>query len=160
MRRALLLLGLVGAPLALGCGALRQNLRNQFLSYRGAWQCEGGKCKMPAMKRSIKQHREGETDITHVTMHNQVAMVFNAGAPPDSFSAKIACGGDSSDVPAERVKAPGAHKISGQSDSYVVLVRPSDYPFGEGCNKFRVTAHATWEGGKKEYDAVAGLELK
>ncbi|MCR9162082.1 MAG: hypothetical protein ACE37F_28500 [Nannocystaceae bacterium] len=105
MRRALLLLGLVGAPLALGCGALRQNLRNQFLSYRGAWQCEGGNCKMPAMKRSIKQHREGETDITHVTMHNQVAMVFNAGAAPDSFSAKISCGGDVAEVPAERIKA-------------------------------------------------------
>jgi hypothetical protein len=115
---------------------------------------------MPAMKRSTKQHREGETDISHVEMHNQVAMVFNAGAPPDSFSARISCGGDSADVPADRVKAPGQHGISGQSDSYVVLVRPGDYAFGESCNEFRVRAHATWEGGKKEYDAEAGLELK
>lgn len=158
MRRALLVLGLVGAPLVLGCGALRQNLRNQFLSYRGAWQCQGGKCKVASMKRSIKQHREGETDITHVTMHNQVAMVFNAGAPPDSFSARISCGGDSADVPAERIKAPGQHDVAGQKDSYAIIVRPKDYPFAKGCKQFRVRAHATWEGGKKTYDAEAGLE--
>ncbi len=158
MRRALLTLVLLAVPLSLGCGALRQNLRNQFLSYRGAWQCEGGNCKMPAMKRSTRQHREGETDISHVTMHNQVAMVFNAGAPPDSFSARVSCGGDAADVPADRIKAPGDHGISAQSDSYVVLVRPSDYPFGQGCKQFRVKAHATWEGGKKTYDQQAGLE--
>ena len=115
---------------------------------------------MPAMKRSIKQHREGETDITHVQMHNQVAMVFNAGAAPDSFSAKISCDGDSAEVAADRIKAPGQHEISGQSDSYVILVRPGDYPFGESCKKFRVRAHATWEVGKKEYDFEAGIELK
>ncbi len=158
MRRALLLLGLVGAPLALGCGALRQNLRNQFLSYRGAWQCSGGNCKVAQMERSIKQHREGETNITHVTMHNQVAMVFNAGAVPDTFSARVSCGGDSADVPAERIKAPGDHGIAAQKDSYVVLVRPKDYAFSEGCKTYRVRAHATWEGGKKSYDVDAGLE--
>ncbi len=146
--------------LATGCGALRQNLRNQFVSYRGAWQCQGGKCKMPAMKRATRAHREGETDVSHVELHNQVAMVFNAGAPPETFTARLACGSDAADVPAERIKAPGKHGISAQQDSYVVLVRPKDYPFAEGCSKFRVTTHATWEGGKKTYDLTAGLDVK
>lgn len=159
MRTTAALVGCVLAgSFALGCGALRQNLRNQFVSYRGAWQCDGGKCKMPAMTRSTRAHREGEIDVTHVKMNNQVAMVFNAGAPPDSFSARIACGSDAADVPADRIKAPGQHGVAGQSDSYVILVRPKDYPFAEGCKQFRVKTHATWEGGKKSYDTEAGIE--
>ena len=145
---------------ATACGALRQNLRNQFVSYRGAWQCDGGDCKQGGMSRATKQHREGETDITHVTLNNQVAMVWNAGAPPESFSAQLRCGGGSAEVPAERIKAPGEHKIAGQKDSYVILVRAKDYDFIGDCKQVRVKTHATWEAGKKTYEAEAGLKLK
>lgn len=152
---------LVGLGVTLiACGALRQNLRNQFLSFRGAWQCDAKGCKQPQMVRSKKSHREGEVDISHVKMQPQVGAVFNAGAEPESFSAKVKCGGNSADVAEKRIKAPGKHKISGQADSYVVLVRPSDHDFLEGCNQIRVVAHATWENGKRTYDEEAGLQVE
>jgi hypothetical protein len=151
---------LVTAASATFACALRQNLRNQFLSYRGAWHCEKKPaCGQAGMTRSTRGSRAGEVDITNVKMNPKVAMVVNAGAPPESFTAKLACGGQTQDVPADNILGPGAHKIAGQADSYVVLVDPADYSFGE-CNAYRLHAHATWENGKREYNLEAGLSVQ
>lgn len=150
---------LVTAGSALFACALRQNLRNQFLSYRGAWQCEKKACGQAGMTRSTRGSRAGEVEITNVKMNPKVAMVVNAGAAPQTFDVELACGGQTQEVPADKVLAPGTHKISGQSESYVVLVDPADYAFGD-CKEFRLHAHATWENGKREYDLEAGLQVE
>ncbi len=150
---------LVTAASAMFACALRQNLRNQFLSYRGAWHCEKKACGQAGMTRSTRATRSGQVDITTVKMNPKVAMVINAGAPPETFTAQLACGGQTQQVPADKILGPGAHKISGQADSYVVLVDPADYAFGD-CNEYRLRAHATWEGGKRKYDLEAGLSVK
>lgn len=156
--RAAVLVGLGVTVVA--CGSLRQNLRNQFLSFRGAWQCESKGCKQPEMVQSRKSHREGEVDVSHVKMQPRVAVVFNAGAEPETFSAKVKCGGNSGDVADAQIKAPGTHKISGQSDSYVVMVRRKDHDFLADCNAIRVVAHATWENGKRTFEDEAGLKIE
>ena len=60
------LVGLVGAVGALGCGALRQNLRNQFVSYRGAWSCPSPGCKSNEVVQSKKGSNQGELRIKAV----------------------------------------------------------------------------------------------
>lgn len=141
-----------------GCGALRQNLRNQFVSYRGTWACEQAGCNQKQMVRSRKAHREGEVNIAHVKIQPHVMMVFNAGAAPETFSATLSCAGSSGEVPSSQIRAPGKHQIAGQADSYAVIINRKHYPFAAKCKDLRVVAHATWESGKKTYEAEAGLK--
>ena len=154
-------MGIVFATVAsavFACG-LRQNLRNQFLSYRGAWHCDKKACGQAGMSRSTRGSRAGDVEITNVKMNPRVAMVVNAGAAPQTFSAQLACGGQTQEVPGERVLPPGQHKIAGQGDSYVILIEPGDYAFSD-CREYRLRAHATWENGKREYDLEAGIAIQ
>ncbi len=158
-RRSLRVALVFGVLAGLGaCGALRQNLRNEFVSYRGTWQCDKAGCKQAQMVRSKKAHRDGEINVAHVKIQPHVVMIFNAGAAPDSFSATLRCGGKSGPVPDARIKAPGRHKIAGQADSYALIVKRKDYAFAATCKDLRIVTHATWEGGKRTYEAEAGLK--
>jgi hypothetical protein len=143
---------------AMACG-LRQNLRNQFLSYRGAWQCPDAACVQGQMSRSTRGSRSGTVDITNVKMNPKVVMVVNAGAVPEAFSAKVSCGGAAEGVPADKIRPPGDHKISGQADSYAVIIDPADYSF-KNCTSYRLLAHAEWENGKRKFDLEAGLSVQ
>lgn len=140
------------------CAEMRQNVRNEFVSYRGAWFCPASGCAEAKMQRSAKAHREGELTVNHGKIANGAALVFNAGKTPDTFSADVTdCGGKSAPVPADKVKAPGSHGIVGQSDSYVVIVDPQDYPdleLGKSCKKWTVSTHASWPKGKWEQKAA------
>jgi hypothetical protein len=145
------------ATAVLACGALRQNLRNQFVSYRGTWACEKSGCDEAQMKRSTKNQREGDVSITHARPRPSVAMVFHPGTPVQSMTASVECSGQRAGVPEARVKAPGSHGIGGESDSWVVLLDPGDYDM-KGCKVWRVTAHATWADGST-YDETAGVKV-
>lgn len=149
--------GLTATAATMGCGALRQNLRNQFVSYRGAWHCESAGCDESSMKRSAKNHREGEVNITHVSLQPAAAMVFYPGTPVQSFTATVECGGQTADVPSDKVEAPGTHGISGEPDSWIVVIEASDYAMS-GCNTWRVTTHATWADGST-YEEKAGIQV-
>jgi hypothetical protein len=143
------------ATAVLACG-LRQNLRNQFVSYRGTWACEKASCDEAQMKRSTKNHREGDVNITHARLQPAAAMVFHPGTPVESLTASVECSGQRADVPEARVKAPGSHGIGGESDSWVVVLDPADYSM-KGCKVWRVTTHATWPDGKT-YEERAGVQ--
>ncbi len=152
---AAIALGVVG-----GCAEMRQNWRSEFVSYRGAWFCGAAGCDEGKMQRSARAHREGDLTVNHGKIRNGVALVFKAGKAPDTFTADVAdCGGKTSAVPADKVKAPGAHGIPGQSDSYAVVIDPKDYPdleLGKGCKKWTVTTHASWPKGK--WDQKGAIE--
>lgn len=143
-----------------GCGALKQNLRNQFVSYRGAYQCPEQGCKVSQMVRSTKNHREGQVNVTHVRLQPRAVMVFSAGTPVEDFSAEIACKEQSAPVPGERVKGPGTHGLKKESDSWLVIVDPADYDFPKTCKVFRVTTTATWDDGKATYQERAGIQVQ
>ena len=144
-----------GAATALGaCAEMRQNVRNEFVSYRGAWFCGAAGCDEAEMQRSARAHREGELTVNHGKLKLGAALIFNAGKTPDTFTADVAdCSGKSAAVPADKIKPPGSHKVTGQSDSYAVVIDPKDYPgleLGKGCKKWTVSTHASWPKGKWE----------
>jgi hypothetical protein len=146
----------LGVP---ACGALRQNLKNQFVSFRGAWHCASGRCELPKMVRSTQGHREGDLKVSHVRLAPQAALVFYPGTPVETFSATISCGGQTVDVPGERVLPPGKHGISGQGDAWVIVVDPGDYALGS-CDTYRVKTHSTWENGKRKYEEPGAIKVK
>lgn len=155
-----LLLTLTGA---VGCAEMRQNMRNEFVSYRGAWFCAEAGCDEAKMQRSAQAHREGDITINHGRLDKGAALVFNAGKAPQTMSATVTdCAGKTADVPDAKLKSPGSHGIAGQSASFVVLVDPKDYPdltLGKGCKKWMVTTNATWDKGTS-WQQKAGIEQK
>lgn len=164
----LLLAAALGTGLGLAstaCG-LRQNLRNEFVSYRGAWFCETKDCAEKEMKRSAKGHNEGDSlRIMHGKLQPRAALVFNPGKPVTSFSAKVAdCKGKEVPVPDSSVKAPGSHDISGEGESWVVVLdraELSDLTIESkgSCAILKVTTHATWEK-DTTYDERGGIQVE
>jgi hypothetical protein len=164
----LALASLVGTGIgvsASGCG-LRQNLRNEFVSYRGAWFCEKKDCAEKDMKRSAKGHNEGDSlRIMHGKLQPRAALAFNPGKPVVSFSAKVAdCKGKEIAVPDGSVKAPGSHDLSGEGESWVVVLdraELSDLTIENkgSCAILKVTTHATWEKGTS-YDERGGIQVE
>lgn len=162
------LVSFTGAGLGLtatGCG-LRQNLRNEFVSYRGAWFCEKKDCAEKDMKRSAKGHNEGDSlRIMHGKLQPRAALAFNPGKPVVSFSAKVAdCKGKEIAVPDGSVKAPGSHDLSGEGESWVVVLdraELSDLTIESkgSCAILKVTTHATWEKGTS-YDERGGIQVE
>lgn len=149
----------------LGCG-LRQNLRNEFVSYRGAWFCDAKDCAENEMKRSAKGHNEGDSlRIMHGKLQPRAALVFNPGKPVQSFSAKVAdCKGKEIAVPEGNVKAPGSHAIGGEADSWVVVLDRAELSGLEisskgSCAILKVTTHATWEK-DTSYDERGGIQVE
>lgn len=144
---------------SIACGALRQNLRNQFVSYRGAWECKDDGCSLGQMVRSTKSHREGNITVNHVAFRPEAALVFYPGTPVKTLTANVECGGATAPVPAEKVKAPGSHRLPGEGESWVVVIDRRDYDFPKGCKRYMVTTHATWDDGSK-YDERGGIEAR
>lgn len=143
------------------CAEARQNLRGEFVSYRGAWFCGKPGCDEAKMQRSARAHREGDLTVNRGKVTNGAALVFSAGKAPKTLTASVKdCKGTSADVPADKVKAPGSHSVAGQADAWVVVVDPADYPtleMGKGCKTWTVTTHATWDKGK--WDQSGGIML-
>lgn len=162
-RTLAVVLGLGAAQLlASGCAEMRQNMRNEFVSFRGAWFCSKAGCDEATMKRSTQAHRQGDVTVNHGALKSGAALVFKAGKTPQSFGATVRdCAGNTADVPQEDVRSPGSHGIPGQADSYVVRVDPSRLPgltLGKGCDTWMVTTHATWD--KGTWEQQAGIQQK
>lgn len=145
----------------LGCAEMRQNYRGEYMTYRGAWFCAKAGCEEQKMQRSSKAHRVGDMTVNHGKVTAGAALVFKPGKTPETFTAKVSdCAGKTGDVPADKIKAPGAHGIAGQADSYAVIVDPKDFPdltIGKGCKSWTVTTHSTFDKGTS-WEAKAGLE--
>ena len=91
-----------------GCASLRQNIRGQELSYRGAWYCEAEGCDAKAMVKSTRGSRDGEVNINTVKLAPRAAMAFTAAAAFDSGVDLVALlgltGGMPTRVSVERAK--------------------------------------------------------
>jgi hypothetical protein len=157
-RTGLLLLGVFALD---ACAEARQNLRGEFVSYRGAWFCGKPECDEAKMQRSSQAHREGDLTVNHGKVKNGAALVFNAEKPPKTLTASVKdCKGNSAAVPGDKVKAPGSHSIPGQSEAWAVVVLPADYPeleLGKDCKTWTVTTHAEWDKGK--WDQAGAITL-
>lgn len=163
-RSALVGAVLVAAGAGFSCG-LRQNLRNEFLSFRGAWFCEKKNCELADMKRSAKGTDEGGVRILYGKMQPTAALVFNAGADVETFSATVTdCKGKSMDIDDASLKAPGKHGISAESDSWLVILDKGE--LGEltlkskgKCAKLVVSAQAKWPKGTS-YEDKGGISAQ
>lgn len=156
----------LGSVLALGsggCGALRQNLRNEFVSYRGAWSCASAGCKSSEVVQSKKGRTQGELRIAEVALQPHAGLVFYPGKPVKTLTATVRdCKGKSKDVPSDKVQPPGRHKLGAEPTSWVVWLDEalvSDLEVGKGeCAVLIVKTHATWDDGKV-YDAEGAVEI-
>lgn len=155
------LVGLVGAVGALGCGALRQNLRNQFVSYRGAWSCPSPGCKSNEVVQSKKGSNQGELRINDVRLQPHAGLVFYPGTPVQGMTATVRdCKGKRKNVPGDKVQPPGRHRIGAEPDSWVIWLDEklvADLEVGSGdCAVLTVTTHSTWDDGST-YDAEGAI---
>lgn len=156
------LVGLLLPPAA-GCGAMRQNLRNEFVSYRGAWSCESAGCSSREVVQSKKGRTQGELRIAEVRLQPHAGLVFYPGKPVETLTATVRdCKGKSKEVPSDKVQPPGRHKISAEPDSWVIWLDEalvSDLEVGQGeCAVLVVKTHSTWDN-DKEYDAEGAIEV-
>lgn len=162
--RAGLVLGLaVGLALGSGCGALRQNLKNEFVSYRGAWSCASAGCKSSEVVQSKKGRTQGELRIAEVALQPHAGLVFYPGKPVKTLTATVRdCKGKSKEVPSDKVQPPGRHKIGAEPTSWVIWLDEalvSDLEVGQGeCAVLIVKTHSTWDDGKV-YDAEGAIEI-
>lgn len=140
-------------------------MRNEFLSFRGAWFCEKKDCAEKSMKRSSKGTDEGGVRIGYGKVQPNAALVFNAGASVETFKATVKdCKGKSMDVASKNIKKPGSHGVSGQSDSWVVMLDKGDlgdlnFSSKGKCAKLIVTASATWAKGTS-YEDKGGIKAE
>lgn len=153
----------LGLALGSGCGALRQNLRNQFVSYRGAWSCASAGCKSSDVVQSKTGRNKGELRINDAKLQPHAALVFYPGTPVKTMTATLRdCKGKSKDVPSGKVQPPGRHKIQAEPDSWVVWIDEalvSDLETSKGdCAVLTVKTHSTWEDGSV-YDAEGAIEV-
>lgn len=158
------LLGLAIAATLGGCAALRQNMRGQELSYRGAWYCEAADCQPGQMVESTTGTRDGEVTINTVELAPRAAMTFTAAAAFDSLTATVRdCKGNSAEVPSSDIVAAGKHGVGDQDarESWIVWIDPaslSGLKRDKGCSVWKVEAKATWSDGAS-YSLTAGIDV-
>lgn len=155
---------LLGA--SLGCAAMRQNLRGQELSYRGAWFCEQADCKPEQMVISRAGTREGTTDIASVSLRPKAALAFTAAAAFDSLEATVRdCEGHSAKVPEGSITPAGKHEVGDSSarESWIVWIDPGELAGlerGAGkCARWMIDAKATWSDGAT-FAMTVGIEAE
>jgi hypothetical protein len=138
----------------LGCASLRQSMRGQELSYRGAWHCDGGACKSAKMVKSTRGTRDGTVNINTVKLDPKAGMAFTAASPFDQLTATVRdCKGKSAAVPERDIVRPGKHGIVDQEarESWIIWIDPAalgGLERGSGsCAVWKVEATATWADG-------------
>ncbi|MCX4240218.1 hypothetical protein [Paraliomyxa miuraensis] len=165
--RVRIVLGLVltaGALTAgVACGALRQNLRSQFVSYRGAWSCAAPGCSSSDVVQSKSGDTKGELRINDVELQPHAGLVFYPGVPVQGMTATVRdCKGKSKDVPDDKVQPPGRHRIKSEPDSWVIWLDEklvSELEVGTGdCAVLVVKTHSTWDDGSV-YDAEGAVSI-
>jgi hypothetical protein len=160
------LIGLASITTLVACASLRQNIRGQELSYRGAWYCEANNCEPGDMVISRAGTRDGEVNINTVKLAPKAAMMFTAAAPFDSLTATVRdCKGKNVPVPSSDIVAAGKHGVGDQDarESWVVWIDPASlgglqHSTG-ACAVWKVEATATWSDGAT-YSLTAGLDIQ
>jgi hypothetical protein len=161
-----LVLVLATSLTATGCASLRQNVRGQELSFRGAWHCSSGTCDAGEMVKSMVGTRDGEVMVNTVKLEPKSGLAFTAAAPFDSLTATARdCKGNAVEVPAADIVMPGKHGITDgdAKESWIVWIDPSalgKLERGKGaCAVWKVEAHATWSDGAT-YSLTAGINTE
>jgi hypothetical protein len=151
---------------ATACASLRQNVRGQELSYRGAWHCSSGACEAGEMVKSMVGTRDGEVMVNTVKLDPKSGLAFTAAAPFDSLTATVRdCKGNAVEVPAADIVMPDKHGItdSDARESWIVWIDPSalgKLERGKGaCAVWKVQANATWSDGAT-YSLTAGINTE
>lgn len=166
MRSALACLTLTASFVALaGCAELRQNLRGQELSYRGAWFCEAASCSEGQLVKSREGTREGTTDIATVKIAGKVALAFTAASAFDRLEASVRdCKGKSATVAADAIVPAGKHEVGDSSarESWIIWLDRAELrglELGAGkCSRWLIDAKATWTDGAT-YSSTVGIEV-
>lgn len=160
-----LLAPVLGLGIASGCAEMRQNMRGQELSYRGAWYCEQPGCAPADMVLSRSGSREGTTSINQVELQPKAALAFTAAAEFETLEATVRdCAGNSAAIPAGDIERAGSHEVGDQSarESWIVWIDPaslSGLELGPSCKIWKVEARASWPDGAA-YSLVAGVEVE
>ena len=150
-----------------GCAALRQNMRGQELSYRGAWFCEADGCSEKDMVQSRVGSRDGTTTINEVQLRPSAALAFTAEAAFDALEASVTdCKGKSVAVPTGDIAKAGSHSVGDDSarESWIVWVDPAHLDglkLGNkgSCAIWKVEARATWSDGST-YSLLSGIQVE
>jgi hypothetical protein len=149
-----------------GCASLRQNMKGQELSYRGAWSCEATDCKANEMVKSHTGTRDGEVNINTVKLAPRAAMMFTAAAPFDSLTATARdCKGNSAPIPSADIIAAGKHAVgdADAKESWAIWIDPaslSGLQHSNGaCAVWKVEATAVWSDGAT-YSLTAGVDIE
>jgi hypothetical protein len=150
---------LLVATATLSCAQMRQNLRGQELSYRGAWHCENAGCSDKQMTRSTAGTRDGAVEVASVSLQPRAALAFTAATPFDRLDVKVEdCKGTSIDLDAAAIKRPGKHTIGNADarESWMILLdRGLGLKFGPKC-RWTATVVATWSDGAT-FTSQAGI---
>jgi hypothetical protein len=156
---------LVSLSLLSACASLRQNVRGQELSYRGAWHCDAGSCQPSEMVKSMTGTRDGTVMINGVKLAPKAGMAFTAAAPFDSLRATVRdCKGNSVELADADIVGPGKHGITDADarESWIVWIDPNklaELTRGQGsCAVWKVEANATWSDGAT-YSLTAGVNV-
>lgn len=155
---------LLATAIGMGCGALRQNLRDQFVSYRGAWFCDAPGCSSAEVVQSKKGSMSGELSVSDVKLQPHTGLVFFPGTPPSGMTAKVTdCKGKSKEIPKDKVQPPGRHRISAEADSWVIWLDErlvADLSVGsDKCAMLTVTTNATWSDGST-FEAKGAVKIE
>jgi hypothetical protein len=167
MRTAVLSWFSIGLLLgSLGCAELRQNLRGQELSYRGAWYCEGSSCADDKLVKSTRGTREGTTDIATVKLDSKAALAFTAASAFETLEATVRdCKGNTAKVATDSIVPAGKHKVGDAAarESWIIWIDRSDLAkleLGSGkCARWLIDAKAGWTDGAS-YSQTVGIEVE
>lgn len=147
-----------------GCAELRQNMRGQELSYRGAWYCEAANCKPGEMVQSRSGTRDGEVTINTVELAPRAAMMFTAASAFETLTATVRdCKGNAVEVPTRDIVPAGEHGVGDAEaqESWVIWIDPaglSGLNRSKGCSVWKVEAKASWTDGAT-YSLTAGVDI-
>jgi hypothetical protein len=154
-------LGSLVAALALssGCAELKQNLRGQELSFRGAYDCAASSCEDAALARSRVGTTEGTTPVVSVKFIPRVTLAFTAETAFESLTATAKdCSGNAAELPPEAISKPGSHAIGAEDarESWMVEIEPRalkglglEYGDRGPCGRLDVHVVGTWVDGAK-----------
>lgn len=151
---------------SIGCAELRQNLRGQELSYRGAWFCEDSSCKGGQLVKSTRGTRDGTTDIATIELESKAALAFTAASAFETLDATVRdCKGNTASVPASSIVPGGKHEVGDASarESWIIWIDPSELgklELGTGkCSRWLIDARAGWTDGAS-YSMTVGVEVE
>jgi hypothetical protein len=149
-----------------GCAELRQNLRGQELSYRGAWFCAESSCTEGQLVKSTRGTREGTTDIATIELESKAGLAFTAASAFETLEATVRdCKGNTAAVPASSIVPAGKHEVGDSSarESWIIWIDPqelSKLELGSGkCSRWLIDAKAGWTDGAS-YSATVGVEVE